>query len=216
MENNKTNIEKIKISLPFAPENAKIGILGGSFDPPHRCHQLLALNFLTTEPINFIWIMPCADHPMKKNLSNFNDRFNMCKLAFSKLGKKVKVIDVEKHLPPPNYTINTIKTILSVRPDIKISIGIGSDILTQLKKWKSNDELLKIVKIIVFQRKHFPVTKSNYLKKNKEIFINKGCVLLDIKSRQIKTLTKTKNKKKQIPFVDKEISEYIKNNSLYF
>ena len=54
------------MSLPSVPKGAHVGILGGSFDPPHLSHQLLALSALALEPLDALWVMPCADHPFAK------------------------------------------------------------------------------------------------------------------------------------------------------
>src|SRR5258708_38432850 len=97
--------------LPTVKQNASIGILGGSFDPPHLCHQLLALSFLSLEPLDELWVIPCADHAFKNNLSSFPHRFAMCEIAFERI-QKVLVLDLESKLATPNYTIETINAIL--------------------------------------------------------------------------------------------------------
>ena len=111
--------------LPEIKNGSSVGILGGSFDPPHLCHELLALSFLALEPITDLWVIPCANHAFKDNLTSFAHRLAMCKLAFSRLNN-VHVLAIEENLATPNFTINTLEAILQKRPDLKIFFGLGS------------------------------------------------------------------------------------------
>jgi nicotinate-nucleotide adenylyltransferase len=92
--------------IPSVKSGAQIGILGGSFDPPHIGHQLLALSFMALEPVDELWVIPCANHVFKGALSAFSHRLAMCSLAFARL-HNVRVLDVENHLTAPNYTLRT-------------------------------------------------------------------------------------------------------------
>src|SRR5580658_1402932 len=115
-------------NLP-ANTGSNIGLLGGSFDPPHLGHSLLALSFLALEPIDELWIIPCQNHAFKGCLNSFEQRFDMCKLAFSRINN-IRVLDLENSIDPPNYTIKTLDLILSKRPDLNLFFAIGSDLIT--------------------------------------------------------------------------------------
>ena len=94
-----------------------IGILGGSFDPPHFGHIFLCHYALESTEIKKVLIVPCFNHPFNKSLSTFEHRFNMCKLAFEIFGNSVEVTDIEKELGGISYSINTIKHLKNTRPD---------------------------------------------------------------------------------------------------
>lgn len=132
--------------------NAQVGILGGSFDPPHLGHQLLALSALATTDLDALWVIPCANHAFQKSLSSFEHRYKMCELAFSRL-YKTHVLTLENNLPTPSYTIQTVETILKLRPDLKLSLIMGSDLLEHFDSWEGASQLRKLCQLVVFDRR---------------------------------------------------------------
>ncbi|MES2504484.1 MAG: nicotinate-nicotinamide nucleotide adenylyltransferase [Myxococcota bacterium] len=138
--------------LPNSPLNAKVGILGGSFDPPHLGHTLLALSALATTPIDEVWVMPCAAHAFQKPLTSFEHRIYMCEQAFSQL-KNVHIVDIEQKLPTPNFTIATLEEISKLRPDLNLSLVMGSDLMDHFDTWEGADDIRKLAKLNIFDRK---------------------------------------------------------------
>lgn len=139
------------IKLPEVPQGSRIGILGGSFDPPHLGHPTLALAALATHSLDQIWVIPCKEHPFSKKLTVFEHRFKMSQYAFRRI-RDVEVLDIERHLPIPNHTYITLMEILKLRPDLDLSLILGSDLLEGLSTWKQAKELQKMFKIYVFDR----------------------------------------------------------------
>src|SRR6266542_5543401 len=72
----------------------RVAFFGGSFNPPHVAHQLVALYVLETEPLDELWFVPCWKHPFDKALAPYAERLQMCRLAAVGLGARVKVSDV--------------------------------------------------------------------------------------------------------------------------
>jgi nicotinate-nucleotide adenylyltransferase len=185
----------------------KIAILGGSFNPPHLAHQLMALCLLATRDIDELWIMPCADHPFKKSLVTFDHRFNMCQIAFRHFSKKVIISDIENKLSKPNFTVNTLEYILKKQPKTNITLAFGSDILSEIKNWYMPEKLSKLANIIIFPRKNpesitLPREISNAQ-------VASEIILPAISSSNIREGTYISS------HVDNEIKEYIKTNKLY-
>ena len=194
--------------LPLAPPGSRIGILGGSFDPPHLCHQLLALSTLAIEPIEMLWIIPCANHPFQKKMSPIKDRIAMCKLAFGRLNKNVRVVPLEEYLPTPNYTARTLEVIHQLRPGIELYFTIGSDIIPQIVKWHEPEKIIKLCKIIIYLRECFPATNIPSLLKNQ--IIHSGYTLPNIQSRYIRESLRNNQ-----TMLDKKVKDYIKEHQLY-
>lgn len=167
-----------------------MGILGGSFDPPHLGHQLLALSALATTPIDLLWVMPCAGHAFAKDLSAFEHRFKLCELAFSHL-HKTEVLRLESYLPSPSYTINTIETIVQLRPDLKLSLIMGSDLLEHFDSWEGSDKLREFCDLSIFDRKS---------------------LLPGVQSSQIREAVSVGDFKN----LDLQVKKYIKENNLYY
>lgn len=182
-----------------------IGILGGSFDPPHFGHIFLCHYALESTEIEKVLIVPCFNHPFNKSLSTFEHRFNMCQLAFEIFGNSVEVTDIERELGGISYSINTIKYLKNTHPDNQYFFLIGSDVLKDTNKWKNFEVIKSLVKIIVFHRIGEPILKCN------DRVIQAS--LPDTSSELIRTLVK-QNKPIQFLTTNKTV-DYIKNNKLY-
>ncbi len=199
--------------LPLAPKGTRVGILGGSFDPPHLCHQLLALSTLALEPIEMLWIIPCADHPFQKRMSSFEHRTQMCSLAFSRLGPEVHVVPIEKYLPAPSYTVRTLEHIHLLRPGIKLFFTMGSDILEQIPNWLEPEKLEYLSEIIIYLREGFPIQKIPA--PLHRLRIHDGYILPNIQSTHIRTDFKSPATFPNLSLIDQKVSQYIQKHDLY-
>ena len=148
---------------PFVPPLrglGRIGLLGGSFNPPHIGHLLMAAAVYATEEIDHLWVLPTADHAFGKKLAPFQDRVRMCHLAFRHLAGGAAVLDLESRLPrdagTPSYTVDTLRALKALRPDIKPVWIAGSDILPELPRWKEPDEVQRLARLVVVPRQGFP------------------------------------------------------------
>ena len=141
--------------LPSLAAGNRIGLLGGSFNPPHLAHALLALSVLSTGEVDQIWVLPCADHPLGKSLAPMRDRVEMTKCAFAYLGERVSVLDLEAHLPKPSFTLQSVRFLLDLAPQLQPRWIIGSDILDELHLWKEPEKLQQLAPFLVFPRAGF-------------------------------------------------------------
>ena len=129
-----------------------IGFFGGSFDPPHICHALFCVYALEITGVEKVLWVPCADHPFGKPMAPFEHRLAMSRLAAESLGARVEVLDIEAHLPRPNYTIHTIEALRRRAPQDRLSILIGSDLLGEVDQWEQIDRLREQVDFLVVPR----------------------------------------------------------------
>jgi len=132
--------------------DTKVGIYGGTFDPPHAAHVMIAAYALSCLGLDHLLVLPCADHPFGKKMTPFDQRVEMARLAFSCFGDSVEIMDIERHLPAPSYTINTIRKLKELYPDVEFTLLIGSDNGKDLKNWYMADELRAMVDISVMAR----------------------------------------------------------------
>ena len=164
----------------------RIGIFGGSFDPPHRGHleiSNLAIKQLSLD--KFYWCVT-KRNPLKKKASfSLSERVKKSKIITNKL-KKIKV----KFFEDKVKSINTVDLIEYLKRKNKQNIFfliVGSDNLIKFHKWKKWKLLLKLTKIVVFSRKDYDkkAKKSVMMKTvNKIIFIKNK--LINISSTQIR------------------------------
>lgn len=142
----------IASAIPELPPSGRVALLGGSFNPPHLAHALVALAVLATEDVEALWVIPCADHPFGKDLAPFAHRLEMCRRAFRHLEGKVAVLDVEGRLPTPSFTVQTLRALHAARPGIAPHLVVGTDILDELDKWREPEALEILCKLVVVPR----------------------------------------------------------------
>jgi nicotinate-nucleotide adenylyltransferase len=137
----------------------RVGLLGGSFNPPHIGHLLMAAAVYATEEIDHLWVLPTADHAFGKKLAPFQDRVRMCHLAFRHLAGGAAVLDLESRLPRPpgtaSYTVDTLRALLALRPELKPVWIAGSDILPELPRWKEPDEVQRLARLVIVPRRGY-------------------------------------------------------------
>jgi nicotinate-nucleotide adenylyltransferase len=137
----------------------RIALFGGSFNPPHVAHQLVALYVLETQPVDELWFVPVYSHPFGKDLAPYEDRVAMCELAASVLGPRAKVSRAEGELAlRPDFTGRTLDLVEHLAaPDRELRLVIGADILGETHKWYRWDEVVAKAPLIAIGRSGFSV-----------------------------------------------------------
>ncbi len=135
----------------------RVALFGGSFNPPHVAHQLVALYVLETQPVDELWFLPVWDHVFGKHLAPFSDRVAMCQLACAALGPRAKVDRGEEELAKlPGFqgsrTLDLIEHLLATRSDLQPRLLIGTDILGETAKWHRWDAVVAAAPPIVVGR----------------------------------------------------------------
>ncbi len=118
----------------------RVALFGGSFNPPHVAHQLVALYVLETQPVDELWWVPVYEHVFGKQLASFADRVTMCELAIAALGPRAKVSRAEEAwAQQPGFqgsrTLDVIEYLVATHPGLQPRLVIGTDILADTPKW---------------------------------------------------------------------------------
>lgn len=138
----------------------KIGILGGTFNPIHIGHLIMAEEVREKLKLNRVIFVPAYLPPHKDNfdIASAAGRFAMVKLAIR--GNKYFLLsDIEIKRDDRSYTIDTVKEFRKLYPQDDLYFIIGSDLLKYLEDWKDLDEIIKMVKFIVATRPGYPLEK---------------------------------------------------------
>jgi nicotinate-nucleotide adenylyltransferase len=130
----------------------RVALYGGSFNPPHVGHQMVALYVLETAPVDELWLMPAYEHALGKPLAPFADRLAMCELAAAALGPRATVSDIERTLGAPSRTLRTIQRLRELHPQDLFSLVIGADLLPEVATWFGGAELQATVPFVVVGR----------------------------------------------------------------
>jgi len=138
----------------------KIGILGGTFNPIHLGHLILAEEAREKLGLDRIIFVP-ADLPPHKDNSDIAEapaRFAMAKLA-TKGNKYFSVSDLEIKRDGRSYTIDTVREFKAKFPKDELYFIIGSDLLKYLDEWKDLSEIIKMIRFIAATRPGYPLEK---------------------------------------------------------
>jgi len=144
-------IQSVESSSRAEIVSRRIGLFGGSFDPPHVAHVMAAAYALAVARLDALWVLPCPEHPLGKELTPWQHRLAMCRLAFADLSRVV-VSDVEQELGPPTRTLRTIEHVLAEDPRREIVLVVGSDIPGETHRWYGWERICELAEVLVIGR----------------------------------------------------------------
>lgn len=139
-----------------------VGILGGSFNPVHNGHIMLASYLCQYADINEVWLTLSPRNPLKSAdiLIEDTHRLEMLYLAVKNI-PGLKVCDVELSMPRPSYTINTLELLREKNQDKLFKLIIGSDNWLLFNKWKNYDRLIREFGVIVYPRPGYDISQKS-------------------------------------------------------
>lgn len=140
----------------------RVGIFGGSFNPPHVGHVLAATYALCQGEVDLVLVVPTFCHPFGKSLAGFQSRYEMSKLAFEWL-PGVQVSDIENTLPTPSRTLNTVEALLGRHPEWQLRLIMGADLLHEAERWFAFDRLREVAPPLVIGRSGYPSDSDTFL-----------------------------------------------------
>jgi nicotinate-nucleotide adenylyltransferase len=185
----------------------KIGILGGSFDPPHFGHLLVARQTLEIMNLDEVWLMPYFAHNWDSTVSPATDRLAMANLIVE---PKIKVSDEEINFNQKSYTIDTIRRLKNKYSHDFYWI-VGTDILAEFNRWKDPDDLQKEVKFLVFQRNGYQMPQllpSAFEKVVSPDLVSSNISSTIVRNRLVKGLS-------VVGLIPEAVLVYIKKHHLY-
>ena len=153
----------------------EIGILGGSFDPVHKGHlQISEIAIKKIKLKKVYWIVTKKNPFKKKPFFSLKQRLIKIKKVVSKY-KNIEVLYLDSIIGS-SRSIDVVRYILKKKKPINLYFIIGSDILSELHKWKSWKKIVKLTKLVVFSRRGYDKKSKGsivvkYLKKKNITFI---------------------------------------------
>ena len=131
----------------------KIAIYGGTFDPVHHAHLILAREAIETLGLEKVILVPAAISPLKKAGPIASGEVRLAMLRAAITGEpEFEVDECELRRPPPSYTIDTVTEIQRRAPDAEIQCLIGEDNVEHLPQWNRFPELNRMVRFVVLDR----------------------------------------------------------------
>lgn len=135
----------------------RVGIYGGSFDPPHLGHVLSVAWALSATDLEEVWVIPTWEHPFSKaHRASFAQRMAMCELAFA-LFPSVETLDIERRLGGVSRTLRTLEALRAEHPEAHFRLLIGADVLPTTDRWHHWEEVVRIAPALVVGRDGYPL-----------------------------------------------------------
>lgn len=138
----------------------RVALFGGSFNPPHVAHQLVALYVLETQPVDELWFVPTYAHPFGKHLVAYEHRIAMCELAAAPLGPRARISRAEAELAErpgfvASHTLDLVDHLAAQGHQLRLVVG--ADILGDTAKWHRWDDVVARAPLIVVGRAGHPL-----------------------------------------------------------
>ncbi len=191
----------------------KVGIYGGSFNPPHLGHEQVAKFVIDELKLDELVIVPVGTPSHRENnLASCDDRLAMCKLAFEKISK-VAVSDIEIRDEKVSYTYDTLMNIKKLYSEqTEFYEIIGEDSACYFDKWKEYRKIFDEAHVVVLKRKGCNIDDINRELKDKFIYLDSP--YFNFSSTEIRERVKN-NFSNLDEYVSEDVSEYIREKKLY-
>ena len=185
----------------------KIGVFGGSFNPVHIGHLLVAEDIIEQLKLDKILFIPAFDPPHKKFLLTFHYRWAMLKRAVDS-NPLFELSNIEAKRGGKSFTIDTLSELKKEYPRDQLYFIMGTDQYAELSNWKNPAKLFQKANIVVIQRPGFP---RRIFRTKKPIFLE--VIQIDIAAAEIrKRIQQNRSVRYMLP---EKVWQYIIRNKLY-
>ncbi len=147
---------KLKPEVELVEKRKQVGLLGGNFNPVHTGHLVVAQTVLDILGLDEIQFLPSylPPHVDPKKTIDEKHRLEMLKRAISD-NPHFSIETIELDRKGKSYTIDTMKELIRLHPEIDYSFIIGGDMVEYLPKWKDIDKLVPLVRFIGVRRPNY-------------------------------------------------------------
>lgn len=195
----------------------KTGIMGGTFNPIHNGHLILANMAYEMLGLDKVLFVPSGNSYMKKNVLSTKKRVDMVRLAIAEY-PQFELSLVEADRQGNSYTCETLAYLTRENPDTCYFFIIGADSLFQLEKWWQPEKIFSLAKIVCAMRDEYGIDevrkKGHQLQK-----LGADIIYLDMPKIEISSTDIRAKVKKQLSiteYVPKKVADYIQREHLYY
>lgn len=189
----------------------RIGIFGGSFNPIHVGHALIASYIVESGTVDTLWLMVSPQNPLKENSGLASDyhRLRMTELVSRRI-ENVITSAFEFDLPKPSYTIDTLNALQEKFPDDEFYLVIGADNWCLFDKWKAGEEIITKYHILIYPRRGYDIVIPERYSDRIEVV---NAPLIEVSSTLIRE--RLAQMKSVSFYVSEAVEKYILKNKLY-
>ena len=193
----------------------RLGVFGGSFDPPHRAHNALAHQAVEQLRLDALHIIPTGEAWHKSRvLTAASHRLAMARLAFPDL-RNVVVDDRETRRRGPSYTVDTLTELAAEQPGVQLFLIIGEDQARSLQSWHRWKAILQLAIICVAARADSSGARGTI---NAELLAQTPFQVLNLPPMDVSATDirhRLANRQNVAPLVFEAVARYIAHHHLY-
>ena len=198
----------------------RIGIFGGTFDPVHMGHLILAEQCRDQAKLDEVWFLPSYIPPHKAGagVTRFEQRCDMLDLAVA--GHPAFRIDrIEKELPEPSFTARTLAELHARHPGNEFFLLMGSDCLPDLPGWYEPRQVIELAGLVVVPRPGVMLWTAERLAKALGVDVSAvrlrfvACPMIEIASRELRRAVADGMSVRYM--VPRAVEEYVRERKLY-
>jgi nicotinate-nucleotide adenylyltransferase len=190
----------------------RLGLFGGSFDPPHTGHVLVAQDAREALRLDQLLVIPAAQQPLKGDQQTpAEHRLAMTRAAFE--GTPGVVVDaMEIDRGGLSYMVDTVEAVRRRRPEAQLHLLVGEDVVSTLPRWREPERLLAMVQLVILTRNSGEMTGD----------IPEGLIAnairlatrrVDVSSTEVRA--RVREGKSLRGFVPESVATYIASTGLY-
>lgn len=189
-----------------------IGLFGGSFNPPHIAHQIVAEVARDQYGFDEVWWIPndTPPHKPEENLAAVEHRVEMTRRTVED-NPSFRLSDIEVERAGTSYTVETLRTLQDEHSDVEFALIIGSDSLNQFAKWHRPDEIADRVPIVVYKRLGTTDVVPERRFANRVHFV--AAPVLEVSGSEIRSRRQAGRSIRYL--VPESVRSYIEENGLY-
>jgi len=190
----------------------RIGIFGGSFDPIHIGHAIIAQHIIGSGAVDRLWFMVSPVNPLKadkKRQVADTDRLRMVEMV-SRPMEGVETSAFEFTMPKPSYTIDTLNALQAKFPDDEFYLVTGGDNWQIFDKWRNSEEILAKYHLLIYPRLGYEVNIPDELKDRVTLV---DAPIIEISSTQVRERLSLGLSVRY--YVPDEVLGYIERKQLY-
>ncbi|MGM9803583.1 MAG: nicotinate (nicotinamide) nucleotide adenylyltransferase [Muribaculaceae bacterium] len=190
----------------------KIGIFGGTFNPIHIGHAIIANYLAQNSCLDAIWMMVAPQNPLKKDEKSVItdiDRIKMVEMVTRHIDN-VTTSAFEFSMPRPSYTFLTLQELKARFPGDEFYLIIGADNWANFHKWRCHEEIIANFQILVYPRLGFEVNIPEEVAHHVSLV---DAPVIELSSTQIRE--GLRQQRNMNFYLSSDVYEYILKNKLY-
>jgi nicotinate-nucleotide adenylyltransferase len=197
----------------------RLGIFGGTFDPPHIGHLLVAVDALESLSLDRMLVIPAAAQPLKTTtptLATPQHRLEMTRLTFAG-DPRFEVSETEIARPGLSYTVDTLEQLADERRHDELVLLLGRDAIGLFDRWKRPERILELARLAVLERADTEVSAA-VANRYRDVVTRTGATVVttrrvDVSSTEIRH--RLREGLSVNGFVVEQVEQYITENELY-